>query len=508
MSRKSFNAAMLLSTGLIAVAGCASDGPVQVKPFHKFQSALLSAPSVVERAENGTLDRGEQDFLVRFERTLPGFGGLYIKDGIVNVYMKPTGVPDATVRQVLAAAYAIHANPLVRQALSNVVAAVIHPAAYSLSELIAIQERIDSVPVLMPGWQGMGVSIRSNRVHVTFADNASLTQGLQVIESIGVPTAALSAEIGGPNVLASGWSDHHRPTFAGIYIGVANETRSPGAWCFVGTKFVTWCYLSQPGSLGFNIRTATGTEYFMTASHVVNELSGENGAVGDTVFQPLGRPYTLCGNVRCVNDPIGTITVNPRWDVNCPFNHNTGLPYDYCTSADVALGTYFPGETHVRAIGISVTGGVNGNRGSDPINNYYNLIGVLSPEYVNDTLHHDGGKSGASTGTTSGPIVEEMAERDFLICFPAFPCVVPTVWLHETGLTVVQAAWGSGDSGGAAFTNVTNGPYAAMGIVVAGEGSAASVCTGATCKFFFSRWDQIEPRLGLGRLHPETIFSP
>jgi hypothetical protein len=132
-----------------------------------------------------------------------------------------------------------------------------------------------------------------------------------------------------------------------------------------------------------------------------------------------------------------------------------------------------------------VTGGVNGNRGSQAINNYYNLIGVLSPEYVNDTLHHDGGKSGASTGTTSGPIVEEMAERDFLICFPAFPCVQPTVWLHETGLTVVRAAWGRGDSGGAAYTNVTNGPYAAMGIMIGGQGSADSVCTGATCKFFF-----------------------
>ena len=73
---------------------------------------------------------------------------------------------------------------------------------------------------------------------------------------------------------------------------------------------------------------------------------------------------------------------------------------------------------------------------------------------------------------------------------------------------MVRAAWGRGDSGGAAYTNVTNGPYAAMGIVIGGEGSGGSVCTGAACKFFFSRWDKIEPRLGLGRLHPETIFSP
>jgi hypothetical protein len=61
----------------------------------------------------------------------------------------------------------------------------------------------------------------------------------------------------------------------------------------------------------------------------------------------------------------------------------------------------------------------------------------------------------------------------------------PTVWLHKTGLTVVRAAWGRGDSGGAAYTNVTNGPYAAMGIMIGGQGFADSVCTGATCKFFF-----------------------
>lgn len=203
----------------------------------------------------------------------------------------------------------------------------------------------------------------------------------------------------------------------------------------------------------------------------------------------------------CPNPPIATITVNPAWNEGsaCPVYLVTHTNYDFCTIADVALGTYFSGAQHVQEIGISTTGGVDGKVGSANINNDYAVWGVLSPEYVNDTLHHDGGKSGAVTGTTSGAITAEMWDVEADICMPEFvPCPTPKKTLLLQNVAEVHATSSQGDSGAPVFTNLPKGsaaPYAAMGILVGGEG-AGNPCTGDLCHFVFARWDMIQMRLG------------
>ena len=82
------------------------------------------------------------------------------------------------------------------------------------------------------------------------------------------------------------------------------------------------------------------------------------------------------------------------------------------------------------------------------------------------------------------------------------------LWQNSTS---VQASVFDGDSGSPAFTGNpgTGGPYAAMGILVAGSIPAGqdprAQCP--TCVFYFARWDNIEQRLGMGILDPTTNLT-
>jgi hypothetical protein len=407
-------------------------------------------------------------------------------------------VPGALVRQNLAKAYTAHPNPLVRQVLSQVGNATIVPVRYSLSELIAIENRIAASPVALPGWTGVGVNLGLNRVRVKFSDRESQEHGLSVLESIGVPLDALLPSIAPLVELESTWTMANRPTFGGLGMTISNDTKYPGVWRpdpIYGQR--TYYFYMHGFSLGWNVQTTSGVNYFMTASHVANDFNGVNGSIGDTIWQH-DRLYA----------PVGRIVLNPAWNEggSCPNNPITQTNYDYCTTADVMLGTYNAGITFVRKLGISVTGGVNGAAGSSAINNSYPITGVLSPEYVDDTLRHDGGKVGATTGSTSGEITTQMSDVPVHICQPVRNGCTPSKWLLLQHISEVHAAHGHGDSGGSVYTNIGGGsPYAALGIHVGGQG-AGDPCTGNSCYFIFARWDMIEPRLGLGKLNPKTTI--
>ena len=109
-------------------------------------------------------------------------------------------------------------------------------------------------------------------------------------------------------------------------------------------------------------------------------------------------------------------------------------------------------------------------------------------------------KSGFRTGTTTGEIVLPYVGTYSDILWPIKAIGVPTdtvtVWF--TGLVrVAHAGWGYGDSGGPVFAReVSGGPYFALGIQHAGEGSintSTGICNAGTgCAFFFVPWGQIE----------------
>jgi hypothetical protein len=392
-----------LIPGLLAVAGCSPDsnpteGPQQLTAPHGVRSALDDAPGLVARAVSGKRDRGEQDEMLRVEAKMPGFGGFYIDDlGSVVIYLKhgPASTQSALARTLVFNEYATRNESNVREIMSKASDASIREGVYSLSELIAVEYRIGSSPRSLAGLVGWGTSIYKNRVVAGFQDSSSMVDGIRRLSQWGIPAPAVVGEVWGEIRPVANWNSFVRPTRGGIEIDILNRTRYHPA----GDSII----FADRGSIGYNVRTPAGVEYLMTAAHVANEWSGTNGAVGDTVIQP-GLEGGLSG--------IGIITVNPPWTQGaaCPVDSASGANYDYCTTADVALGTYVGGTSDERKIGTSDNEGQNGAVGccNGHVHNWYAIQGVLAPEFVKQQqdLGRSLGvhKSGSTTGTTTGVI--------------------------------------------------------------------------------------------------------
>jgi hypothetical protein len=420
--------------------------------------------------------------MLKVEGSLPGFGGFYVDsaDDIV-VYMKPSShVAPEVIRNTMARFYADLANPRERAVMIRSISARIVGGDYSLSELIATENFISTRLLSTPGIAGVGTSLRLNRVKVGFKDATSLADGVAQLVSAGVPREQIIPEVWRDAVVTSQFSDRIRNTRAGIMIQVGRR---------MGTDGNT---LVEGGSHGFVV-TANGTKYFMTAAHLANSLWGENGKVGDTVFQNMWDAIQ--------NNKVATIAMSAPWKTlfSCPYDTvSVGYP-DYCTQSDVALAT-FSGADGDKKVATSTNEGQHGAAGNPNINGYYSIRGTMSPEYVsttNEGIH----KSGATTGTTTG-----------VIDLPITQLVVPLyTWGHTSkyGFSrqvsviwynvakVSHMGWGGGDSGGPVFAG-NGSPYDALGIQVAGRGAnSGGVCTaGDACSVYFTRWDKIEEDLG------------
>lgn len=498
---------------LPALAGlaCSPDGPSA--PSHGVSLAstpnvLLDAPILVSQAVSGVRARGEQDEMLKLENSLPGFGGFFFdSNDQLTAYMKPSAqIPSAVVQSVLAAAYSNRTEVAVRSRMAGAAAARIMPGDYSLSELIAIENRIAYPRVRLPGFVGVGVSIALNRVKVGFTDPESLAQGVGLIADMGVPTSMLIPEVWGKPRLMSTFKDRLRPTFGGIEIGVMNRTAVP--WDSVKYK-----RLSE-GSIGYDVHTLAGVHYILTASHLANLFRGINGVVGDTILQnsTMYHPFTIF--------PAAKISINPAWTTGaaCPVRDSTTMQhFDYCTNADAMLASYLPGVNPTRGVGVSTTEGLHGTIGSQTIREAWGIDAVWAPEMVENGIvgvHKSGEASGTTTGVLDLPVTQfdsqicmDVVDRDYEN-LPPHGCFTPK-WIRWTNQVRVNTAlvW-EGDSGGPVFAGNGN-PYHALGIVAGGNGAEITsplvqTCSGDQCYFWFSKWSEIEARLGLGSLNPIT----
>ncbi len=443
---------------------------------------------LIVQSLRGVRRRGEQDDMILRELALPGFGGFYIDENDeVVVYMKPgTDVSDAVVRRTLVSAYASRAEPRIREVMPRAARAKILPAQFSLSELIAIENRIMNGGIRIPGSVGVGTSLMLNRVILGFRDSVSAAAANSAIRALGLPEAAVIPEVWGDFVVTTSWSNFVRPTRGGIKTAIVNRVAYPGDTIY-----------EEASSYGYTV-TNGSTSYFMMSGHAANSYRGINGVTGDSVFQPNWG----------TSNAIGRIAINPSWDSQCQMNPSTNQPFDYCVDADVALGTFFSGVFGDRKIGTSMYEGQNGAKGTDAINNWYPISSVATPEFISTTSNgvH---KSGFITGTTTGAMVIPDVQVWTRMCWSLTNCP-PTggVWVFYWNLTRVNhAGWGWGDSGGPVFAG-NGSPYYAVGIQVGGSGQNPNdtvYCTaGTNCTFYFIRWSEIELKLGLGTLNPAT----
>lgn len=402
-------------------------------------------------------------------------------------------VPITRVRAVLHGAYSSRSNPIVRELMAGAPHARVVEGQYTLAELIAIENRIHRSPVRIPGITGVGTSIVRNRVLVGFEDTTAALNAIPIIQSIGVPAEAIRVEVWGRFIPSS--EGHFqflrsRPTRAGLQIMVQLPTYGDPAYGLYGSH-------------GYNVRSATGANYFMIASHVVNGLRGINGSTGDTVFQPFRAELQ-----PSFGGPIGVITVNPPWQSSfCGTHPGTGMPFDFCTASDVALGTFTGSATGERSVAISEYEGHNGASGTMEIGGFYAIRGAAPPELLMTNccgIHKSGRTTGTTTGELIAPVSQAYGEVEWGLGSTR------SIW-YDNVARVAHAGCGRGDSGGPVFARkVRSEEYYALGIQVA-CGPSISPSTnkceeGTSCTFHFIRWNEIEAAFGF-TLNPATSQS-
>ncbi len=442
--------------------------------------------------------------MLALEAKLPGFGGFFIDaDHEVVAYAKKT-LPHnhARVREILAKEFSLHPSGLVRRIMAPAGRARILEGSYSLSELIAIENRIWNLSPSIQGFSGVGTSIVDNKVQVEFVDSLSMRSGLDAMRQLNVPLEALKPRASGRARLTSDdWpniTSFNQPTFFG-----AKRPIPDGATISVGNFNVHQSFNSARGTLGYNILNY-GTKYLLTAAHIEVFFEGEARTItGDTVFQPdrLFDSYH-----RPVGGQVAIISNNPHWP------ENTGCGYPYCITADAMLASYISGYDGIRRVLTSWHEGLHGDPGSAALNQQtpYEIDSVLEPEYmVQHNYTYGIHKSGGATFTTTGIFSIPNFQIVFQICLDALtiPSGCPsnrkrTVALN--GAVFVDGALSSeGDSGAPVFAGDGH-PYKAVGILNGGNGCPSS----DNCYFFLSKWSAIEAWFGLGPLDPRTAGSP
>jgi hypothetical protein len=169
-----------------------ADSDFQITPV-----LAADAQKVVTDAVAGIVRYGgEIDEMLQVEAQVKGFGGWFVANGEMVAVLKDPG-DSLIVREVLDRQYANRTIPLQRQIGNTAIDAKIVGGRFALSELIAIQNKIQNAAMPHKGLTGWAVTLAMNRVEVGFADAASLTSGIETLKKLGLPRGALIPQIWG-----------------------------------------------------------------------------------------------------------------------------------------------------------------------------------------------------------------------------------------------------------------------------------------------------------------------
>lgn len=497
----------LLAAGLLLASGCSDEIEPTAPRLRRAEPApnlgsLLGVTSLrgnaarqLQLAVAGRTTRGGQDDMLRIEATAPGFGGFYIDENeqVVIMLRPDLGTPHGQVRALINNKYRGSASHVIRTLMSSASKAEVHEAKFSLSQLIEYEQITLHAWKSIPGFVGDGIVIPRNVLEVRVENDGQVSAAQAVIKQLGIPDDAVDVSSIGPIAASANFANSVvRPTRAGpmiwVYDGRYDHPNGSG-----GTTVV-----AEVLSEGFNVRLDDmpgQPTVFSTAAHGPNSYYAANGQIGGYIWQPFS-PYG-----------IATITTNPAWtSVGCPYGA------DYCTTADVALGTYLSGVTSQRAVGTSDYQGDNGATGSQHVHGWYAISDTVPPEMVPWTAKTVF-KSGQHSGTTSGTINTNFWNSvDSAMAWgnPEAPSSVSVAFLGQ--VRVDSMGWGRGDSGAPVFLHTKTvgvcNPYCALGLQNSGFGGVSPTTgqcnVGKLCSIQFSKWSAMESWLGVGRLNPKT----
>lgn len=328
MHHSRFIVRLLAGAALVAVAAC-SDAPTGAR----------SGPAPVLQAVHAP-------DLATLARTVPGFGGLFLDQGVPTVYLTDASQRGPIERALGAFARAQGLAPSQIRVLAG---------RYAYGDLDHWFQAMSREAFAQGGVVFVDLDEASNRVLVAVEHGASEAGIRGLAARLGIPAAALTVRETEPIQYAATLRDQVRPVVAGLQINFG--------------QFVC--------SIGFNA-TSGGQASFVTASHCTNRQGGVEGTL---YYQPLAST---------ANSFIGTEVADPVYFRGgaCPRGKK-------CRFSDASRAAYAAGVTN--SFGIAQTSGPN--NGSLTITGTIAVTGE-GAAVVGATVN----KIGRTTGWTQGVV--------------------------------------------------------------------------------------------------------
>src|SRR5258705_1118635 len=331
MSHQSTAARLVAGAALVAVAAC-SDGTRSTGPEPTPVLRTVPAPDL------GTL-----------ARTVPGFGGLFIDNGVPTVYLTDVTKRGAAERALGGFAQSRGFSPGEIRVLQG---------RYAYGDLDRWTQAVSYEAFDQGGVVFVDLDEASNRVLAGVERGASHANLRSLAARLGVPAQALVVRETDPIVYATTLQDQVRPVVAGLQIHFGN-------------------FLC---SIGFNA-VSGGQNSFVTASHCTNK---QGGTEGTQYFQSLSSQ---------ANSFIGTEVDDPAYKRNLA----PGCPKGkLCRFSDASRAAYAAGVSFALG-GIAQTSGPN--NGSTTITGTLNITSEANA-IVGDVAN----KIGPPTGGTLGAV--------------------------------------------------------------------------------------------------------
>jgi len=331
MSRQSILVRSIAAAALLAAAAC-SDGTRSTGPEPTPVLRTAQAPDL------GTL-----------ARTVPGFGGLFIDNGVPTVYLTDVTKRGAAERALGAFAQSRGVAPGDIRVLQG---------RYAYGDLDRWTQAVSYEAFDQGGVVFVDLDEAANRVLVGVERGASLANIRGLAARLGVPAEALVVRETDPIVYAATLQDQVRPVVAGVQIHFGN-------------------FLC---SIGFNA-VSGGQNSFVTASHCTNK---QGGVEGTQYFQSLSSQ---------ANSFIGTEVADPAYKRNLA----PGCPKGkLCRFSDASRAAYAAGVPFTLG-GIAQTSGPN--------NGSLTITGTFSITSEGNAVVGDvANKVGRTTGWTQGVV--------------------------------------------------------------------------------------------------------
>jgi hypothetical protein len=285
------------------LVGCADELPTTPFPrgFEPAGNGELYADAVLG-VSGGPSTASDQ-----LAKVVPGFGGAFVANGVLNVYLTPnanTTQGQAVARTAIHDLFAEGQRPQMEMSFL--------PAKYSFIQLRTWENALRSLYRRF-GVHTAQIDERVNHFRLTLFD-ASVDPMLRgELAAFGIPTEAVETEAAPRVVPFVDLNDKVRPAGGGLRIMsmfAVNGVQQPRLLC----------------TYGFNaqIDDGSGTRYVVTNAHCVEPEDVFGGVDGATVTQPADSSVTSL---------VGSVTVNP--------SSQSGIsgcaPGDSCRESDAVL---------------------------------------------------------------------------------------------------------------------------------------------------------------------------